>query len=142
MTLRAPSGSLLLVGEWEERRVWRYRCSAHILDVMIRDGYFSGQADKLALGDVILVDCPGYYDLRSVLGSAPQPIHRLGGGVLQVAEKPWPDRALLRIAGRGLLRFLKTGESAMPSPSGAQQAPAPRNGRTPGPAEQGGAAEA
>jgi hypothetical protein len=108
----------------------------HILDVMIRDGYFSGQTDKLQPGDVILVDCPGYYDLRSVLGSAPQPVHRIGGGVLQVVEKPAPDRAVLRIAGRGLLRFVKSGESAIPAASDAGVPMSPPEGGGTGPADR------
>lgn len=104
------------------RTVWSYHSEDHILDIMIKPSYFAALADKLSEGDVILVDCPGYYALERFLGYPQRSIHRPGGGVLQVEQPSAPGQVSLRIVGRGLRRFVKAGEDGMsdvlvPAPS-------------------------
>jgi hypothetical protein len=81
---------------------------------MIKPQYFAKLSDQFETGDIILVDCPGYYEILRFLGYPPRPIHRLGGGVLEVETRQESGGVTLRIAGRGLRRFVNGGENAIP----------------------------
>lgn len=113
MTVRVDMDRFSFCANLPDRAVWAYRTDAHILEVMTKPGYFARVANELQVGDIVLVDCPGYYQREGILGHKPRQVRRLGGGVLQVEAKAAPNLIGLRIVGRGLRRFVKTGEDAM-----------------------------
>lgn len=113
MAIRVYDKHFTKLAETQGRRIWSYSATDHILDVMTRAGYFDRVADLLEPGDVIMVDSPGFYDIQRFLGYPPRPVHRQGGGVLQIEEKSESGRLTIRIVGRGLSRFVNAGESAM-----------------------------
>ena len=136
MSVSVHPSKLKPCGSVDRRHIWHYRTEDHILDVMTRPNYFSGCRDRFSVGDVILVDCPGYLEMQTLLGYPQKPIPKLGGGVLQVEAVAAPDRVAVRILGRGLRRFVKSGENAMSgafeleaSPAWAT-APTPRAAKT------------
>lgn len=113
MTLRVDRKKFCFCADVLGRSLWSYQSEGHFLDVMIKPGCFARVADQLSVGDIILVDSPGYIGMEHFLGAGPQPVRRVGGGVLQIDAKADPNLIGVRIVGRGLRRFVKAGEDAM-----------------------------
>ena len=99
MTLRAQKSGLKKLVSNNGISIWSYHCTNHILDVMIKPRFFARLSDPFEPGDIILVDCPGYYEILRFLGYPPRPVHRPGGGVLQVETKQESGLMTLRIVG-------------------------------------------
>jgi hypothetical protein len=113
MTVRARKRALRKVGNFGELVVWSYRTQDHILDAMTKPGYFAPCADRLRVGDVVLVECPGYFDIQSVLGGAKAPVRRPGGGVLQIDSISELNLVATRVVGRGLRAFVNPTETVI-----------------------------
>lgn len=113
MTVRVKKAALRKSGEFNGLTVWSYRTDAHILDAMIKPGYFTPCAARLRDGDIILVECPGFYEMRSLLGGVPMPVRRPGGGVLQIDAISELSLVALRIVGRGLRAFVNPSETVI-----------------------------
>jgi hypothetical protein len=142
MTLRAQKSGLRKLVSNNGISIWSYHCTNHILDVMIKPRFFARLSDPFEPGDIILVDCPGYYEILRFLGYPPRPVHRPGGGVLQVETKQESGRMTVRIVGRGLRRFVNAGENAIPGffgPESASMSPQVPEPDIPAEADQNGA---
>lgn len=127
MTVRVKKGSLCKSGEFAGMTVWSYRTDAHILDAMIKPGYFAPCAARLRVGDVILVECPGFYEMRSILGGTRVPVRRPGGGVLQIDAISEMNLVAVQVVGRGLRAFVNPSETVIWDTDGDKV------GETPGP---------
>jgi hypothetical protein len=142
MTLRAQKKDLKKLVSNNGNSIWSYQNSNHILDVMIKPRFFAKLLDQFEPGDVILVDCPGYYEIVRFLGYPPRPIHRPGGGVLQVETTLESGAISIRIVGRGLRRFVNAGENAIPEffgPDPAKTSPQVPEPDIPAPTDEDGA---
>lgn len=116
MTVSAKLSSLTCLAKAEGRTVWAYRSSEHILEVMARSDYFHKSISRFSAGDIILVDCPGYFSIERLLGNPPQAVHRAGGGILQVEAGGETGQLQIRIVGRGLRRLVNSGKDGMSAP--------------------------
>jgi len=110
MTLTVRVTLFELASDKFESRIWMYRAADRILDIMTDPGYFAALHTKLSVGDVVIVQCAGFYDLVPTLSSNSAPTHRPGGGVLMVSAKTPEGMVFCRIIGRGLRRFFNPGD--------------------------------
>ncbi|MEQ8602975.1 MAG: hypothetical protein RIB45_06620 [Marivibrio sp.] len=88
MRLQAHRQALSLWLGDGRRNVWFYRTEAHFFDQIAAPGFFAPVIERLSLGDLILVECPGYIEVDRPFGRRAVYTHRPGGGVLLVTAAP------------------------------------------------------